>query len=286
MLSGHYPDLIVEQRLVCLGPQRLLGFAAPQRALAASWPRLASDALPSSTTPRNSRPWTHYSRNIINEIAQFFSEKANMKRRDFLKLGAGVPTHGRPSACHGFSRGSKRLRLALGSGPRQRLTPLSDVDAFNYVIGTQTIGATYQFTQQSVLVETARAILDMGSNVVKFTMGRDYQRMMLKPSKAAYPETMQYLLNQGSDARGALRTKYPGAAIEPPPANPAIRTLTDLARLEPSYRQVFEMPFAYYLIWTYAFAPGWWNRGFSAEEQEMEYQEIRQFVAPRPAQDL
>jgi len=27
--------------------------------------------------------------------------------------------------------------------------------------------------------------------------------MMLKPSKTAYPETMQYLLNQGSDAEHA-----------------------------------------------------------------------------------
>ena len=41
----------------------------------------------------------------------------------------------------------------------------------------------------------------MGSNLLKITMGRGYQRMMLKPSKTAYPETMQYLLNQGSDAR-------------------------------------------------------------------------------------
>jgi hypothetical protein len=33
------------------------------------------------------------------------------------------------------------------------------------VLGTQSIGATYQFTQESLLVETARAILDMGSNL-------------------------------------------------------------------------------------------------------------------------
>ena len=38
------------------------------------------------------------------------------------------------------------------------------MDAFNYVIGTQTVGATYQFTQESVLVETARAIRDLGSS--------------------------------------------------------------------------------------------------------------------------
>jgi len=45
--------------------------------------------------------------------------------------------------------------------------------------------------------------------------------MVLKPSKTAYPETMQYVLNQGSDARAALRIKFPGASIAPPPEDPA-----------------------------------------------------------------
>jgi hypothetical protein len=165
------------------------------------------------------------------------------------------------------------------SGTRSAPATFSDGDAFNYVIGTQTIGATYQFTHESVLVETARAILGMGSNILKLTMGRGYQRMMLKPSKAAYCETMQYLLNQGSDAQDVPRITYPGAAVTPPPADPRIETLTDLARREPSYRRVFEMPFAYYLIWTYAFTPSWWNRGFLPANQEKEYREIRAFVS-------
>jgi hypothetical protein len=155
---------------------------------------------------------------------------------------------------------------------------LSEIEAFNYVIGTQTIGATYQFTQESVLVETAKAILNLGSNILKFTMGRGYQRMMLKPSKAAYPETMQYLLNQGSDARQKPRLVFPGASEKEPPGDPLIRTLTDLARIEPSYRQVLGMPFAYYIIWTYAFTPRWWHEGFPPEEQKKEYREIYNFV--------
>jgi hypothetical protein len=85
------------------------------------------------------------------------------------------------------------------------------------------------------MVETAQAVLDLGSNVLKITMGRDYRRMVLKPSKTAYPETMQYVLNQGSDARAALRIKFPGASVAPPPEDPAIQSLADLARLEPSY---------------------------------------------------
>jgi hypothetical protein len=156
---------------------------------------------------------------------------------------------------------------------------LSGADAFNYILGTQSIGATYQFTDQTLMVETAQAILDLGSNVLKITMGRDYRRMVLKQSKTAYPETMQYVLNQGSDARAALRIKFPGASIEPPPEDPAIRSLADLARLEPSYRKVFAMPFAYYVVWTYSFTPRWWNKGFPAEEQEKEYREFYALTA-------
>src|ERR1035437_2882076 len=93
------------------------------------------------------------------------------------------------------------------------------------------------------------------------------------------PGDMQYVLNQGSDARVTLRIKYPGASVEAPPDTPAIQTLTDLARTEPSYRKVLAMPFAYYVIWTYAFTPRWWLKGFSAEEQDKEYREIYAFVA-------
>jgi hypothetical protein len=199
-----------------------------------------------------------------------------MRRRDLLKLCSAIPV------ITGMPRSVGGITQAAGQGPAtdaSRPEPLSDIEKFNYVIGTQTVGATYQFTQESVLVETARAILDMGSNVLKTTMGRGYQRIMLKPSKAAYPETMQYLLNQGSDAKDTLRTQFPGAAVDAPPMNGQIQNLTDLARLEPSYRRVFEMPFAYYLIWTYSFTPGWWNHGFSPENQEKEYQEIRSLVS-------
>ena len=41
---------------------------------------------------------------------------------------------------------------------------------YNYAIGTQTIGAAYQFTQEPRLVETARAILELGSTTLKFSL--------------------------------------------------------------------------------------------------------------------
>ena len=192
----------------------------------------------------------------------------DLTRRAFLKLGATAAAGGLAGCSAPAGRSTQP------DAANARPAPLSATETFNYIVGTQTIGATYQFTDQTLLVEGAQAILDLGSNLLKLTMGRDYRRMVLKPSKTAYPETMQYVLNQGSDARAALRIKFPGAAIEPPAEDPAIRSLVDLARLEPSYRKVFAMPFAYYVIWTYALTPRWWNNGFPAADQELEYREF------------
>jgi hypothetical protein len=196
-----------------------------------------------------------------------------LTRRRFLKVGASVAA----VTLAGCSLPGERATNKAAANPA--VVSLSGAEAYNYILGTQTIGATYQFTNQPLMVEGAQAILDLGSNLFKLTMGRDYRRMTMKPSKTAYPETMQYVLNQGSDARTALRIKFPGASVEPPPADPAIQSLADLARLDPAYRQVFAMPFAYYVIWTYSFAPRWWNRGFPVEEQEKEYREIYALVA-------
>ena len=200
------------------------------------------------------------------------SNNSALSRRTFLRLSVAASA-GSLVGC------AAHLREDPGARQASKVTPVADIDRFNYILGTQSIGATYQFTNETLLVETARATLDLGSNVLKLTLGRDYRRMVLTPSKSAYPETMQYLLNQGSDAQTALRVKFPGAAVTPPPADPAIRSLVDLARLEPSYRRVFGMPFAYYFVWTYAFSPRWWNRGFPPEEQEKEYREFYDLTA-------
>src|SRR3989339_1932582 len=47
---------------------------------------------------------------------------------------------------------------------------ISSCQPFNYVIGTQTIGARYKFTDEPVLIETANQILAMGSNIIKFAL--------------------------------------------------------------------------------------------------------------------
>lgn len=124
---------------------------------------------------------------------------------------------------------------------------LSDpaVDAYNVRVGTQTFGVRYQFTTNTPLVETAEAILAMGSDVLKCFFGR------------------------------SIGGQYPGITL---PAS--VTNLMTLARDEPSCRRVLDLPFRHYVLWTYCFAEsgGWWSDGFSTSERLKEYAEIYSFT--------
>jgi len=62
------------------------------------------------------------------------------------------------------------LATVLLSHAAEEPQPLTAVEAFSLAAGTQTIGAGYQFTNEPMLVETARAMLAMGSNIAKFSL--------------------------------------------------------------------------------------------------------------------
>jgi hypothetical protein len=119
------------------------------------------------------------------------------------------------------------------------------VDRFNVKVGTQTFGSRYHFTTNTPLVETAEAIYAMGSDVIKFYLGR------------------------GMSGQNGI--SLPGT----------ITDLTKLVRDEPSVRRVFDMPFRHYVVWTYAFAASsdaWWKDGYSSNERQQEYAEIYAFA--------
>lgn len=117
--------------------------------------------------------------------------------------------------------------------------PVPKIDTFNYAVGTQTFGPKYQFTKEHKIVETAKRILEMGSNVIKFNMGKG---------------------KNGSGDTG-------------------IHSLAELAQKDPAIRQVLDMPFAYYLIWAYPFRGAPWKRPLSAEEKTKEYREMYEFAS-------
>ncbi|GAA4818057.1 hypothetical protein [Litoribaculum gwangyangense] len=95
----------------------------------------------------------------------------------------------------------------------------SEIESYNYVIGTQTVGSKYKFTDETMLLETALEIKKMGSNLLKFSMNPRY-----------------FSENYGL------------------PKNEKINSLTNLATLEPSVKEVLDMDFKYYHIWSYCFS--------------------------------
>ncbi|MBL7968442.1 MAG: IPT/TIG domain-containing protein [Prolixibacteraceae bacterium] len=85
-----------------------------------------------------------------------------------------------------------------------------EVLAYNYALGTQTIGPSYGHTSEDRLIETAKATLNMGSNILKITL-----------APGSYNIT----------------------------GRPAYSNLTALVRDDPSFKQVLDMPFSYYFFW-------------------------------------
>jgi hypothetical protein len=89
---------------------------------------------------------------------------------------------------------------------------------FSLSVGTQTIDAKYSFTDEPMLIETAKVIREMGSDTLKISLTSRY-----------------------SERYGIAE-------------NPAIQSVRDLIEKEPSYRQAFAMPFRNIMFWLYPFA--------------------------------
>lgn len=85
----------------------------------------------------------------------------------------------------------------------------ADVENYNYVLGTQTIGPKYKFTQEDALLETAKAIYSMGSRSLKISLA----------------------VSSYSGLSGTYST------------------LTSLVRDNISFRQAIDMPFKNYFFW-------------------------------------
>jgi hypothetical protein len=120
----------------------------------------------------------------------------------------------------GIASGSYPISVKVGSSSsssaqsfvvKEKEVPVTDPDVlnYNYSIGTQTIGPSYGFTSSDRLVETAKAILDMGSNILKISL-----------STGSYNITGRSYSN-----------------------------ITALVRDDPSFSEVLNMPFTYYFFW-------------------------------------
>ncbi|HWW02602.1 MAG TPA: DUF2341 domain-containing protein [Candidatus Acidoferrum sp.] len=117
----------------------------------------------------------------------------------------------------------------------------SAVDAYNLRVGTQTFAGLYQFTTNTLLVETAQAIRDMGSDVIKLYLG------------ANYPSQYRYNLA------------------------PNVTNLLTLARDDASCHHTLDLPFRHIIAWAYPFsnpdAP-FGDGNYTAAEQANDYREM------------
>ena len=115
-----------------------------------------------------------------------------------------------------------------------------EIDRLNARVGTQTFSPRYHFTTNSTLVETAQAIDEMGSDIIKLYLGNGMSG--------------QYGIHlQGN-----------------------ITSLASLVRDEPSVKRVLDMPFRHIVAWAYCFSgtDTWFKDGYSATERQKEYDEI------------
>lgn len=135
---------------------------------------------------------------------------------------------------------------ATGCALMIQAQPLSPVNRFNYIASTQAIGGFNQPADpaEPPLVEAAKQMRAMGTNIFKFALGPSYAK------------------------HGYVTARDPGRTYA---------SLTQLAR-DSAARQVFEMPFGHYVMWTYAFSTHRkvtpWHGHMKKELLESEYQEI------------
>jgi hypothetical protein len=139
--------------------------------------------------------------------------------------------------------GGLALLLVWLAAASAAATPLSDpqVDAYKVRVGTQTFSGLYQFTTNSLLVETAQAIQGLGCDTIKLYLGPNYPRQ--------YKENL--------------------------PGN--VTSLLSLAKDGPSTRPVLDMPFRHIIAWAYPFsnpdAP-FANGSYTPTEQANDYREM------------
>jgi Concanavalin A-like lectin/glucanases superfamily len=94
------------------------------------------------------------------------------------------------------------------------------VDSYNVRVGTETFAGLYKFTTNTLLVETAQAITNLGSDTIKFYLG---------------PNT--------SGQAGVTLTS-------------GETNMMLIVKNDPSYHAVLDMPFRHFIMWTYTIANG------------------------------
>lgn len=129
------------------------------------------------------------------------------------------------------------------AAPACAANPQQFAASYDYRLGTQAFG-TGMPSKRTTLAAQASEIRAMGSNIIKFALGR----------------------RQGNEYGFGDAAK-------------SAQTTLDYVRETPRLRQVLDMDFTYYQFWTHGFADVKWRDGLSKGEAAAAYQEIHDFTA-------
>lgn len=117
---------------------------------------------------------------------------------------------------------------------------------FSTSVGTQTIGVKYKFTDEPALVETAKAIQELGCDTLKIAFTPKYAD--------------DYMMEK----------------------DPEIKSVLNLIQRKPEFKQVMDMPFRNVMLWLYPFSDkktAFYKGNIPKPEAEATYKEIYEFTA-------
>lgn len=110
---------------------------------------------------------------------------------------------------------------------------------YNFVLGTQMIGGHYKFTNDSYLIEQAKQVRGMGSNILKVTLGKSYTN--------SYPDLKKH-------------------------AN--VNSTVDILKTEKEFQEVFDMDFKYIFMWVHTLTGIKWQKPMSDPDKLTIYREM------------
>ncbi|MBI1403311.1 MAG: hypothetical protein GC147_08865 [Porphyrobacter sp.] len=122
--------------------------------------------------------------------------------------------------------------------------PEAAARSYDYVLGAQAIGGSYRFEKGSALLEQARTLEALGSNILKISL-----------AKGAAP-------NYGTAAAAAKA-----------------KTTLEYIEASPDLQQALDMDFAYTQAWVHSFTDSKWRDGITMTEARQYYDEMYALTA-------
>lgn len=116
------------------------------------------------------------------------------------------------------------------------------IEDYNFVLGTQALGAKYQFGTESSLVEQAKQIRALGSNILKVSLGKKAPK------------------NYRLDVKNS-------------------KTTLELFKSSPDFKKVFDMDFKYIFVWVHTLTDVEWKKKMDASDQKKIYDEMYELAA-------